>query len=105
MSNHIDKITHWSDLWGFDTLCGLELISPLKNIDVYNDKEVIDGNGVICVNYGKIGVYGFKDYKKPTCAECSRILQRSLHHCSVHGFLDGRDVTFNSKCDYCGESV
>lgn len=85
------------------TMCGIKLECPVKNIDPYDSKTIVDKNGIIVTGFGLENK--FNDYPKPTCAECNRMLQQSLYHCSVHGFLDGIDVTFYEKCVYCGNSV
>lgn len=39
------------------------------------------------------------------CPDCINILKMKLYHCNNHGFLLGKEVTFDEKCDYCGLSV
>jgi len=40
-----------------------------------------------------------------TCPLCRDWLKENEWYCPEHGFLDGKDVTFEETCDYCGESV
>jgi hypothetical protein len=94
------------------TLCGIEIESPIRHIDPYDNSSIVDNMGMIVTGfsstlyYEQVGV----DRKaqspvKPTCAECARLLQQMSHHCNIHGYLKGHEVTFNEKCIYCGNTV
>ena len=82
------------------TMCGIIIKCPISNIDPYDERTIVDINGLIVTGFG----FGHTD-TEPTCAECSRLKQQSLYHCSVHGYLEGIDVTFNETCVYCGNGV
>ena len=45
------------------------------------------------------------DLEMIDCPDCITELKKQLYHCSTHGFVTFDDVTFDEKCDYCGESV
>jgi len=81
-------------------MCGITIECPITNVDPYDDRTVIDKNGTIVTGFGFNHVH-----EEPTCAECSRLKQQSLYHCSVHGYLSGIEVTYDEKCAYCGNSV
>ena len=94
------------------TLCGIEIEHPTRNIDPYDGSSIVDKRGMIVSGFFSPLHYDqcYSDRKaqpwvKPTCAECSRLYQQKLYHCSVHGFLSCKDVTFDEKCDYCANSV
>jgi len=95
-----------------ETLCGIKIETPIQNIDPYDGSSIVDKGGMIVTGFFSPLYYDQcgTDRKaqprvKPTCAECSRLYQQKLYHCSVHGFLSGREVTYSEKCDYCGSSV
>lgn len=94
------------------TLCGIEVLFPAQNIDPYDGSSIVDDEGMIITGffsplyYEQVGTDRIPvPQLQPTCAECSRIKQMLSHHCSVHGYLKGREVTFDEKCDYCGNAV
>lgn len=99
-SNTMIHFYHGPYQYESTTLCGIEIDCPVRNIDDYDDRTIVDKNGIIVTGFG-----WHTDCPEPTCAECSRIKQMLSHHCSVHGYLKGREVTFDEKCDYCGNAV
>lgn len=40
-----------------------------------------------------------------TCPRCIEKLKEDSWYCEEHGFLEGKDVTNDETCDYCGKSV
>ena len=40
-----------------------------------------------------------------TCPRCIEELKKTHYHCPEHGFIAGKEVTFDEKCDYCGSPV
>lgn len=46
-----------------------------------------------------------KDPNIVTCPRCIDDLKVKRYWCMDHGFLSDVDVTFDEKCDYCGNSI
>lgn len=96
-------IHYVSDGPDFKTLCGIEVEHPIQDIDPYDGSSVVDKGGMIVTGF--YSPLHYDQCVKPTCAECSRLYQQKRYYCTVHGFLSGKEVTFEEKCDYCGNSV
>jgi hypothetical protein len=82
------------------TLCGIVIECPIEDADPYDDRTIIDKNGLVVTGFGNR-----HDFVEPTCIKCSQEKKKLLYYCSVHGYVSGKEVTYDEKCDYCGNSV
>jgi rRNA maturation protein Nop10 len=46
-----------------------------------------------------------RDVNEVTCPRCLEEMKKVMYFCNEHGFIDGIEVTYDEKCDYCGDDV
>ena len=63
-----------------------------------------DGKTTLCGKTAN-GVYITREKNIVTCPRCVDALREDDWYCPEHGFLPPEDVTFEERCDYCGEVV
>lgn len=45
------------------------------------------------------------DPNSATCPHCITEMKKTMYYCPTHGFISGKDVTFEETCATCGANV
>lgn len=79
----------------------------MKNRWIHYAKHIQRGDPCYCGKiYGGNGKMDFSQTKdKITCRRCLKKMKKEFWFCPEHGFLSNESVTFEERCEICGENV